>query len=77
MGHDARCWSRVVAWLLAGLTAGVLVAVLVLLALNATRVGAPELVADAILAAAVGVGAAFGLLIISRRPGTPSAGCWA
>ncbi len=69
MRYDARRWSRVAAWALAGLTSGVLVALLVLLALNASRVGAPKLVADALLVVAIGVGAAFGLLIISRRPG--------
>jgi len=58
-----------VAWALAGLTAGVLVALLVLLALNARRVGPAKLAADALLVVAIGVGTAFGLLIISRRPG--------
>jgi len=58
-----------VAWPLAGLTVAVLVALLVLFALNASRVGAPRLASDAILAVAIGVGTAFGLLIISRRPG--------
>jgi len=58
----------VLAWPLAGLTAAVLVTVLVLLGLNARRVGPPGLASDAILAVAIGVGAAVGQLIIGRRP---------
>ena len=69
MRHDRRLWVRVAAWSLAGLTAAVPVAVLVLLALNASRVGSAWLVSDAILAMAIGLGAALGQLIISRRPG--------
>ena len=57
-----------VAWPLAGLTAGALVSVLVLLALNVSRVGTGRLTADAIFAVVIGVSAALGQLIISRHP---------
>jgi hypothetical protein len=60
---------RVVAWLLAGLTAGALAAVLVLVALNVSRGGAGRAGGDALLAVAIGVGAATSQLIISGRPG--------
>jgi hypothetical protein len=66
--HDARRRVRGMAWLLAGLTAGVLVAVPVLVALNASRVGAVGMGSDVLLAVAVGVGAATSQLIISRLP---------
>jgi hypothetical protein len=38
--HDRRTWGRAAAWSLGGLTLLELAAVLVLLALNASRVGA-------------------------------------
>jgi hypothetical protein len=69
MRHDARRWTRAAAWLLAGLTAAVLVAMPVLLTLNASRVDPVRIGADALLAVAVGVGVATSQLIISRRPG--------
>ena len=69
MRHDARRWVRAAAWLLAGLTACVLVAMPVLLGLNASRVDPVRIGADALLAVAVGVGAAISQLIISRLPG--------
>jgi len=64
-----RSWARVVAWLLAGLTACALAAALVLVALNVSRGGVGRTVGDALLAVAIGVGAATSQLIISRRPG--------
>jgi hypothetical protein len=69
MGHDARRWVRAVAWPLAGFTACVLVAALVLAALNASRLGIVRTGADVVLAVAVGVGVATSQLIISRLPG--------
>ena len=69
MGHDARRWVRVAAWPLAGFTACVLVAALVLAALNARWLGTVRTGADVVLAVAVGVGVAISQLIISRRPG--------
>ena len=57
------------AWPLAGFTACVLVAALVLAALNASRLGTVRTGADLLLAVAVGVGVATSQLIISRRPG--------
>jgi hypothetical protein len=69
MGHDARRWVRVAAWLLAGVTAGVLVAALVLAALNARWLGTVRAGSDVVLAVAAGVGVAISQLIISRRPG--------
>jgi hypothetical protein len=67
--HDARRRVRVAAWPLAGFTACVLVAALVLAALNASRLGTVRTGADLLLAVAVGVGVATSQLIISRRPG--------
>ena len=64
-----RSWVRAVAWLLAGLTACGLAAALVLIALNISRGGAGRAASDAVLAVAIGVGAATSQLIISRRPG--------
>jgi hypothetical protein len=69
MGHDGRRWVRVAAWPLAGFTAGVLVAALVLAALNASRLGTVRTGSDLLLAVAVGVGVATSQLIIRRRPG--------
>jgi hypothetical protein len=69
MGHDARRWVRVAAWPLAGFTAGVLVAALVLAALNAGWLGTVRTGADVVLAVAVGVGVGISQLIISRLPG--------
>jgi hypothetical protein len=66
--HDRRTWSRAAAWSLGGLTLLELAAVVVLLALNASRAGAARLFSDAILAVAIGLGAALGQLIIGRRP---------
>ena len=57
-----------VVWSLAGLTAGALVSVLVLLVLNVSRVGTGRLTADAIFAVVIGVSAALGQLVISRHP---------
>jgi hypothetical protein len=57
-----------VAWALAGCTGFVQVAALVLLALNARRVGTGRIGTDAILAVAVGLYAVTGQLIISRLP---------
>jgi hypothetical protein len=68
MRHDGRTWGRAAAWSLGGLTLLELAALLVLLALNASRVGAARLISDALLAVAIGLGAAVGQLIISRRP---------
>ena len=67
--HDARRRVRVAAWPLAGFTACVLVAAIVLAALNASRLGTVRTGADLLLAVAVGVGVATSQLIISRRPG--------
>ncbi|MFY9930917.1 MAG: hypothetical protein WAK82_23235 [Streptosporangiaceae bacterium] len=64
-----RPWERAVAWLLAGLTACALAAALVLVALNVSRGGVGRTGGDALLAVAIGVGAATSQLIISRRPG--------
>jgi hypothetical protein len=69
MGHDARRWVRVVAWPLAGFTACVLVAALVLAALNASRLGIVRTGADVVLAVGAGAGVATSQLIISRLPG--------
>jgi hypothetical protein len=69
MRHDARRWVRAAAWLLAGLTGCVLVAMPVLLGLNASRVDPVRIGADALLAVAVAVGVATSQLIISRLPG--------
>jgi hypothetical protein len=69
MGHDARRWVRVAAWPLAGFTACVLVAALVLAALNARWLGTVRTGADVVLAVAAGVGVTTSQLIISRRPG--------
>jgi len=69
MGHDARRWVRVAAWPLAGFTACVLVAALVLAALDASRLGTVRAGADLLLAVAVGVGVATSQLIIRRLPG--------
>ncbi len=69
MGHDARRWVRVAAWLLAGFTACVLVPALVLAALDASRLGTVRAGADLLLAVAVGVGVATSQLIIRRLPG--------
>jgi hypothetical protein len=69
MRHDARLWVRAAAWLLAGLTACVLVATPVLLGLNASRVDPVRIGADALLAVAVAVVVAISQLIISRLPG--------
>jgi hypothetical protein len=69
MGHDAWRWVRVAAWPLAGFTACVLVAALVLAALNARWLGTVRTGADVVLAVAVGVGVAISQLIISRLPG--------
>jgi hypothetical protein len=69
MRRDARRWVRAAAWLLAGLTACVLVAMPVLLGLNASRVAPVRIGADALLAVAVAVGVATSQRIISRRPG--------
>jgi hypothetical protein len=69
MRHDARHWVRAAAWSLAALTMLALAAVLVLVALNVSRGGTGRTGADAVLAAAIGVGAATSQLIISRRPG--------
>ena len=68
MRHNTRYWVRAVAYALTGLTAAVLVALLVLLGLNSSRESAIELTSDAILAVAIGIGAGLGQLIISRRP---------
>jgi hypothetical protein len=59
----------VVAWLLAGFTVLVLVAALVLLGLNADRVGGDRVGAYVILVVAVVVYAGTGRLIASRLPG--------
>jgi hypothetical protein len=59
----------VAAWPLAGFTASVLVAALVLAALNASRLGTVRTGSDLLLAVAVGVGVATSQLIIRRRPG--------
>jgi hypothetical protein len=66
-----RRWTtvRLAGWSLAGITVLLLLAVLMLLALNGSRVGTARMGADAILAVAVGVYAATGQLIISRLPG--------
>jgi uncharacterized membrane protein YfcA len=69
MGHDARRWVRVAAWPLAGFTACVLVAALVLAALNASRLGTVRTGADVVLAVGAGAGVATSQLIISRLPG--------
>jgi hypothetical protein len=69
MGHDARRWVRVAAWPLAGVTACVLVAALVLAALNARWLGTVRTGSDVVLAVAAGVGVAVSQLIISRLPG--------
>jgi hypothetical protein len=59
----------VAAWPLAGFTACVLVAALVLAALNASWLGTVRTGADVVLAVAVGVGVATSQLIISRLRG--------
>jgi signal transduction histidine kinase len=64
-----RRWVGVAAWLLAGLTALMLVAALVLLGLNADRVGAGRVGTYVLLAIAVLVYAGTGRLIASRLPG--------
>ena len=69
MRHGARRWVRVAAWPLAGFTACVLVAALVLTALNAHWRGTVRTGADLVLAVAAGVGVATSQLVISRRPG--------
>jgi signal transduction histidine kinase len=68
---DYRGWrrARVVAWLLAGLNVLALVAALVLVVLNAGRVGAGRVGLDVLLAVAVLVYAGTGRLIASRLPG--------
>jgi hypothetical protein len=60
---------RAAAWSLVGFTALELVAVLVLLGMNASVVGTGQMVAEAIFVVAVGVCAGVGLLIASRLPG--------
>jgi hypothetical protein len=59
----------VAAWSVAGFTVLELVAALVLLGLNASRVGANRMGGDVILAVTVGVYAGAGLVITSRLPG--------
>ena len=61
--------TRLVAWSLAGVTVLVLVAALVLVGLNAGRVGRGNVGANAFLAVAVLVYAVTGGLIASRLPG--------
>ena len=69
MTHDAWRSVRVAAWPLAGLTACVLVAALVLTALNASWLGTVRTGADLLMAVAAGVGVATSQVIISRLPG--------
>ena len=69
MRYDARQCVRVAAWPLAGFIACVLVAALVLTALNAGWLGTVRTGADLVLAVAAGVGVAISQLIISRLPG--------
>jgi signal transduction histidine kinase len=64
-----RRWANVAAWSLAALTVLMLVAALVLLGLNADRVGAGRVGSYVLLAVAVLVYAGTGLLIASRLPG--------
>jgi signal transduction histidine kinase len=64
-----RRWVRVVAWSLAGFTVLVLVAALVLLGLNASRMAAGRIASYGIGAVAVVVYAGVGRLIANRLPG--------
>ena len=59
------------AWPVAGFTVLELVAALVLLGLNASRVGANRMGGDVILAVTAGVYAGAGLVITSRLPDGP------
>jgi signal transduction histidine kinase len=65
----SRRWAGVVAWSLAGLTVLALVAALMLVGLNADRVGAGRTGLYVLLAVAVLVYAGTGRLIASRLPG--------
>src|SRR3984957_7795873 len=69
MRHDARRCVRVAARPLAGFTACVLVAALVLTALNASWLGTVRTGADLLMAVAAGVAGATSQGIISRLPG--------
>ena len=69
MRRDSRPWVRAAAWALAGFTALGLVAVLVLLGMNASVLDTGWLVANAIFVIAVGVCAGVGLLVARRLPG--------
>ena len=69
MRRDARRWVRAAAWLLAGLTACVLVAMPVLLGLNASHIDAGRMFAVAVLAVAAVAYAGAGRVITSRLPG--------
>jgi hypothetical protein len=67
--HSYRHWVRVATWSVAGFTVLELVAALVVLGLNASRVGANRMGGDVILAVTVGVYAGAGFVITSRLPG--------
>jgi hypothetical protein len=66
--HSSQVRVRVAVWSLAGGTALVQVAALILLALDARRVSTGRIAADVILAVAVGLYAVTGRLIVSRLP---------
>jgi hypothetical protein len=66
--HNCRRCARAAAWSVAGFTVLVLMAALVLLGLNASRVGANRMGDDVILAVTAGMYAGAGLLIASRLP---------
>ena len=69
VSRSRRRRVRVAAWSLAGFTVLELVAMLVLLGMNASVVDTGQMVANVIFAVAVGVCAGVGLLIASRLPG--------
>jgi hypothetical protein len=65
-----RCWARVAAWSLAGLTLLTLIAALVLLVLNGRAMSGGSVAGYGISAVAVAVYAWVGRLIAARIPGS-------
>ena len=68
MRHSAASWVSTAAWALAGCTLLILVAAMVLLGLNAERMGPNRVAFDVTVGLAVVVYAGVGRLIASRVP---------
>jgi len=68
MRHSAASWVSTAAWALAGCTLLILVAAMVLLGLNAKRMGPNRIAFDVTVGLAVVVYAGVGRLIASRVP---------